>query len=112
MSATSTLPSSDPMLLIDGFASGIPRLFVAMTTYLTSDVSSTGFWAGYGAGSRGGTPVGMRLGDALMHVQSTGTAKPGFVSMHSVVASTANVASTSLSSGFNAAYNVTVSACT
>jgi hypothetical protein len=108
----STLSSSNPSIVIDGFSSLMPRFFMAATTFLTSDVSSTGMWKGYGAGSRGGNPVGMQLGDVLIHIQSSGTAKPGFVSMHSVIASSANVASTTLSSGFNAAYDITVSACT
>lgn len=108
----STASSSNPTLLVDGFGPSMPRLFVAATTYDSSDVTATGFWAGVGQGSKGSNPVGMRLGDILMHVASTGATIPGRVTMHSVIASTANVASTSASSGYGAVYNVTVASAT
>lgn len=112
MSITSTYPSSTPMLIIDGFASGMPRTFLLATTYSTSDVSSTGWLKGVGAGSRGGDPLGVRLGDCVLHQQTTATSKPGFMSVHSVIATSANQASTTSSTGWNAAYDVTLSACT
>jgi hypothetical protein len=110
--SNTTFSSSIPTMIIDGFGSGMPRVFSARSTALTSDVSSTGFWLGCGDGSKGANSVGMRQNDMLIHSQTTDTATPGRVSMHLVVASTANVASTSLSSGFSASYNVTVSSCT
>jgi hypothetical protein len=88
-------------------------VFIAGTTYNSTDITAAGFWAGYGAGGRGGYQSGMRVGDILMHVASTGSAVvPGRVTMHSVIASSANVASTILSSGYNAAYDVTVASAT
>jgi hypothetical protein len=108
----STLTSSNPSAIIDGFSSLMPRVFIAQTTAVSSAIIATGFWQGYGAGSRGSNPVGMQLGDVLMHIASTGSATPGRVTMHSVIGSTSNVASTSLSSGYNAAYDVTVASAT
>lgn len=107
----STVSSSDPAMIFNGYGTAMPRMFLAATTYNSSEVSAVGFWVGYGAGSRGSNPVGMRIGDVLMHIASTGsTGSAGHVTMHQVVGSTANVASTSASSGFNASYNVSVSA--
>lgn len=105
----STISSSNPSLLIDQFSSLGPRVFIAATTAVSSAVCATGFWAGYGAGGRGSNPVGMQLGDVLIHVASTGATFPGRVTLHSVIGSTANVASTSASSGFTAAFDITVS---
>lgn len=102
-----TSNSSDPALILDSMMDG-PRVFMAITTAVSSAIVSTGYWQGYGAGSRGGTPVGMRVGDVLLHQQTTNTAYPGRVTWHSVIASTANVASTAASSGWNASYNVTL----
>ena len=101
--------SSDPALVTDGFSSLMPRMFVACTTSVSSAIIATGFWQGYGSGGRS---VGMQLGDILLHVASTNSATPGRVTTHSVIGSTANVASTSASSGYGAGYDVTVSSAT
>jgi hypothetical protein len=108
----STLSSSNPTLLIDGFASGMPRLFVAATTNVSSAIIATGFWAGYGAGGRGGYQAGLQLGDLLAHVASTASATPGRVTLHSVIGSSANQASTVGSTGYWTAYDATVASAT
>lgn len=108
----STLSSSSPMLLADGYASGMPSVFVAATTAVSSAIIATGFWTGqgYGSNQRGASPGGLKLGDILMHVASTGSATPGRVTLHSVLTGTANQASTLASSAFgNTGYDVTVS---
>lgn len=108
-SQTSTLPSSTPSLLLDdGFgAGGQPRVWIASTTNLSSAVSTTGFWAGCGEG--GHTGIAMRVSDVLIHISSINSATPGAVALKSVIASSANVLSTSASSGYGASYDVTVS---
>jgi hypothetical protein len=108
----STIGSSNPSMIVDGFASGMPRVFVAYTTSVSSAIIATGFWAGVGEGSRGGYQAGMRIGDVLLHRASTDSATPGRVTTHSVIASTADQASTSGSTGYSAAYNVTIASAT
>lgn len=110
--SNSTFSSSDPAMMVDGFASGMPRLFTAATTAVSSAIIATGFWVGYGAGGRGGYQAGMQLGDLLFHTQVTTAGVPVKATLHVCVSSSANVASTSLSSGYNAAYNVTVATAT
>lgn len=103
--------SSDPFTFVDGFSSLSPRLYVAGTTYPTSAISAVGFWSGYGDLGRGVNhqQVGMRVGDVLLHISSTGSATPGQTSLHSVVATSANQASTVATTGWGAQYDVTVS---
>jgi hypothetical protein len=87
--------------------------------YRSSDSSTaisatTGYFTGQGYGSRTGAnsstppPVGMRLGDLVCHTESPAGATPGKVTWMSVIASTADQASTLGSSAFNTKYNVTV----
>lgn len=109
---TTTVGSSDPAMISDGYDASMPRLFIATTTNPSSAIEATGFWAGQGSGSRGTGRASMRVGDVLLHVQSTATTFPGRVTLHSVIGSTANVASTSLSSGFAARYDITVASAT
>lgn len=82
------------------------------TTNSSTEVAATGFFAGCGAGSRGGTGVGMLFGDIVLVAANTGTtfSTTGKVTLHSVLKATANVASTLASSGYGAAYDVTLSA--
>lgn len=115
----STATSSHPSCILDGITPGMARVFMAQTTYVSSAILPTGFWQGYGEGSRGNSnsptwynSVGMRVGDVLMHISTTNSATPGRVSLHSVIGVSANVASTVLSSGYNAAYDVTVASAT
>lgn len=106
----STFSSSMPTLAVDGFASAFPRIFTMRSTAVSSALVATGFLAGLGAGSRasGGSNPGLRVGDIVLHTQTTDTAYPGRVTMHSVIASTANQASTSASTGWAAAYDITL----
>jgi hypothetical protein len=75
----------------------------------STDVAAAGYFAAVGRGSRGGAGYGMNIGDVVIVSESSGGGTPGRTTMHSVKASTANQASTSASSGYNAAYNVTIS---
>jgi hypothetical protein len=83
-------------------------------TYSSSDsavtIAAAGYFTGVGYRSRGLAGLGMKLGDLVLNIESSAGAIPGRATWHSVTASSANVASTSASSGFSAAYNVTVSA--
>lgn len=109
---SSTYSSSNPSALVQGFGSGMPRVFVAQTTAVSSAIIATGFWAGCGAGGRAGYQAGMTLGDLLLHTQVTTAAVPVKATLHVVTASTAN-GSTSAASAFNAlAYDVTVATAT
>lgn len=105
--------STNPLaLLMDGFASNMPRVFSYQSTHASTDVTVTGFFTGVGENSRGLSALGLRLGDVIMNRASTDAAIPGRVTMHSVISATANVLSTSASSGYAAAYNVTVASAT
>lgn len=108
--------SNPAIMMLDAFgqpstAGGAPRWFNYSSTHNSTDILATGFFAGCGDGSRPAT-IGMRPGDIVINRASTNAAIPGRVTMHSVVASTANVASTSASSGWNAAYDCTVASAT
>jgi hypothetical protein len=83
------------------------------TTNSSTEIAAVGFFTGCGIGSRAGNPVGMRVGDPVCVIANTGTtiSSTGKVTWHVVLASSANQASTSASSGFNAlAFDVTISA--
>lgn len=108
MGFASSASSSDPVLIVQGFGLGAPHVFAAQTTNVSSAITSTGFWSGCAEKGRGNN-FGMRLGDILFHRCSTDSATPGRVTVHSVIATSANVASTVASSGFNAQYDATVS---
>lgn len=110
--ANTTLPSSNPNLVIDGFASGMPRLFVAATTAVSSAIIATGFWTGVGAGGRSGYQAGVQVGDLMMHTQVTTAGVPVKATLHVCIASTADQASTSASTGWNTAYNATFATAT
>lgn len=71
--------------------SGVGNLWM----YRSSDAGvtiggTTGYFAGMGYGSRGGAPIGMRIGDVVFAVETTAGATPGRVTLHGVVSSTAN----------------------
>lgn len=79
----------------------------------STDVAATGYFAAEGRGSRPASGAsggkGMQLGDVVIVSESSAGGTPGRTTMHSVKASTANQASTSASTGYAAAYNVTIS---
>jgi hypothetical protein len=105
----STVSSSTPLLLNTGsLGPANPRMFMAATTMVSSQVADTARWVGYGVAPNVGT-VGMRVGDVLLHVSSSGAANPGRVSLHSVLASSAQAASTASSSGWASLFDITVS---
>src|SRR5258706_11139272 len=98
-----TYSSSNPLTLVqDGFASGLPRVFSYQSTHNSTDILATGFFAACGDGGRSANNVGLRLADIIINRASTNAVRPGQVSMHSVTATTANVASTLASSAFSA----------
>lgn len=84
---------------------------ITVWKYLSADTVTTvkgaGYFAGMGAGGRA-TNYGMKLGDVVIVTESTNGAAPGRTYMGAVSGSTANQASTSASTGWNAAYDVTV----
>lgn len=99
-------------LLVDqmGNVNGGPRLYTHTSTETSTEILSAGFFVGVGYGSQGLLGQGVRIGDVICHIASTNSATPGVVSFHSAINSTAGFSSTSASSGYSAAYNVTVSA--
>ena len=107
--------NNPPILMLDLFPGGSTqpggRQWFYGSTHLVSDIVATGFFAACGQGSRNmsNANVGMRVGDLLINRSSTDSSAPGRTTFHSVINSTANVASTSLSSGWAAGYDVTIS---
>lgn len=85
----------------------------AVWAYRSSDsagtVTGTGYFAGMGYGGRNAGAQGMAIGDFVIVAESTTGSSPGRTTVHSVKASTANVSSTVLSSGWAAGYDVTLS---
>lgn len=75
----------------------------------STSIAAAGYFAGCGVGSRGNNAIGMRIGDILTNVESSGGANAGRVTVHSVKASSADQSSTTASTGFNTSYNITVS---
>jgi len=95
-----------------GFGAGSVWLY--RSTDASSDVAVTGYFARAGIGSKSlssqaADNIGMRVGDVVIVAESTGGGTPGRTTLHGVISATANVASTTLSSGFNAGYDVTIS---
>ncbi len=109
--------STNPVtLLMDGFASGMPRVFIYQSTHASTDIAllpastsssatGVGFFVGAGDGGHGLANAGMRVGDLLVNTNRGSTEFPGITTIHSVIASTAN--GSTLSSSFG--YDVTVS---
>lgn len=90
-----------------GLANGRGALWLHQgSTDAHSQVTATGYLAGVMRGGRSTGTLGVTTDDVVMHVQS-GT---GAVSMHSVIASTINQATTSASSAYNFGFNGTLSA--
>ena len=88
----------------------MPKVFIISSTLSSSAVANTGAWAAMGAGSRNLVGPGMRVGDLVFHAGSTASSsKPGFASLHQVVGSSADQASTVAATGWAANYNVTLS---
>jgi len=92
-----------------------PNLFLYRSSEAATDIVGAGYFTGAGAGGRylssnADRNKGMKYGDVVMNVESSLGASPGRVSMHSVIGSTADQASTAASTGWVTAYNVTVSA--
>lgn len=108
-----TIPTSDPQCLVErGFAGVGPAMYWAATTAVSSAVIATGFWVGYGVGGRTGNQVGLKVGDLFQHIQITTGGVPVKATTHVVIASTADQASTSASTGWGANYNVTIATAT
>ena len=90
----------------------------------SSEILASGFFQGVGAGSRSSSNPstsgfatvcpGVNVLDALISISSTNpnTGIPGHTVITAFISATANVASTTLSSGWNAAYDCSVAAST
>lgn len=107
------------MMVVDrGFGSftpaGNPGIFSYQSSHGSTEILATGFFTGVGFGSRGSGNQGIQLGDIIINRASTNpnTGIAGRVTMHSVIASSANVASTLASSGYGASYDCTVASAT
>lgn len=109
--------SSNPaIMMLDAFgqpsgAAGAPRIFAYSSTHNSTDILATGFFTGCGYGGRPAN-VGMRVGDIIINRASTDASIAGRVTLHSVVASTANFASTLASSAYNTAFDCSVASAT
>jgi hypothetical protein len=100
-------------------ANRAPQIWHYGSTHVVADIVATGFFAACGYGSRSATTptsappnranVGMRIGDLVLARCSSDAAVPGRMTIHSVIASTANQASTVASSGWFTGYDVTIS---
>ena len=63
--------------------------------YRSSDAAvtisgTTGYFAGQGQGSIGAAPIGMKIGDVVLAMESSNGATPGRVTFHGVISATAN----------------------
>ena len=101
--------STNPPQIILQSMSG-PSVFVYTSTHDSSDTAVTGFFEGIGANSRGNYNLGAAVGDIFFTVASTGASQPGEVVAHSVISATADQASTLGATGWNTAYDITISA--
>lgn len=96
-------------------------LWVYQSTHASTAATVTGFFAGCGRQpssaisapvlARSPNNVGMAVGDIVICVESTGGATPGRVTVHSVLGSSFNQASTSGSSSYvaTAGFDVSIS---
>lgn len=85
------------------------------STVATTEWTSTGYFTRAGYGSRALSSnesqlLGMKVGDICCVAQSSGGADPGRVTWHSVIASTADQASTTAATGWLTGYSVSLSA--
>ena len=94
--------------IIDGELTGGAAVWKYLGSDTVSTVKGAGFFAGVGQDSRGSNARGMKIGDIVICTESTAGSVPGRTYMGAVSASTANQASTSASTGWNAAYDCTV----
>lgn len=94
-------------------SNGAGALWHYRSSDASTDVAVAGYFAAMGRGSRVASSAvggyGMQIGDVVIVAESSGGGTPGRTTTHSVKASTANQASTSGSTGWGAAYNVTIS---
>ena len=111
-SSNLTLMNEQPMVG-GGSTPGSTALSPAQWYYASSDsstsIAATGYFAGMGVGSRGGSPKGMRVGDLVTNVENAAGNTPGRVTVHSIKTSSANQSSTTGSTGYGAAYDLTAS---
>ncbi len=87
-------------------SSDVSTDFAGITGYLTG-AGATPFRQGVSLNA--GPTLGMRVGDLLVHIQTTAAPRPGVVSWHSVVSSTANFSTASASYFSTGSYDVTLS---
>jgi hypothetical protein len=107
---------------LGGAAADGGNIFSYCSSHSAADIGGVaGFFTGCGANpssnpgqgslARSTNNVGMRKGDVLINIESSAGVQPGRTTLHSVIGSTFNQASTSASSAFaaGAGFNVTVS---
>lgn len=94
--------------VIQNLGIGGPAMHLYSSSQASTDVCVTGFFTNGGASGR--NPVAnLKVGDIMLVQQTTAGPSPGKVSVHSVIASTANQASTNSSTGWNAGYDCSLS---
>lgn len=93
---------------------GVASWLCGPSSIATTEWTSTGYFTRAGHGSRALSSnqsdlIGMKKGDLVIVAQSTDGPDPGRVTIHSVIASTADQASTSAATGYVTGYNVSLS---
>lgn len=89
----------------------------AVFRYVSSDpstaIQATGYFAGCGSGSPGGSnALGMKVGDTVIAQESSAGNTPGRATLHGVSGSTWNQSSTTASTAYAGAFNCTVAQAT
>ncbi|MBI3935536.1 MAG: hypothetical protein HY323_01030 [Betaproteobacteria bacterium] len=71
--------------------SGVGAWWQYCSSDAAADISgTTGYFKAVGAGGISSRVLGMKIGDIVVNIESTGGVTPGRVSLHSVVSSTAD----------------------
>lgn len=106
--------STDVSMILSLSLVGGRSMWLDVSSDPSTGRATTGRYAGAGYGGRprssdASRVVGMRYGDLVVCLESSNGADPGKVTWGSVIASTADQASTAASTGFNTLYDVTIS---
>lgn len=97
---------------VTGNSSGSNGIYLYESSIASSIIAAStnaAFFVGAGGGSRSPNNIGMRLRDIVFCRETSAGNSPGKVTIHSVIASTADQASTSASTGYFAGLNVSLS---
>jgi hypothetical protein len=116
--------STNPVFQLNpgNLVNGKNAMWLYQSTHDSTGIIGTGFFSGCGYGGRAPTQSsssyaanqipGLQIGDIVLNISSTDALVPGRVTLHSVLSSTADQASTSASSGWGTRYDVTVASAT